>query len=246
MALDTLFLKINRQTVLVPNMLDHRTNFQVATRRKRFDERFTIDGRDISECQRQNLLTDGATEFNDEFERGMELLGALHMVTNGDGKWSLRERRAGLLQSIVEKLADMAHIENTQNLEVALAEATVQKNRSVNRGGFSPSQLVFGVHPRVAAELLTDDALFGAGEDELRDPSVTRTPQRRSTARPQGLGTRSENSCLLAKLRHDSETLQHGDVMPTGASHRANQSFCGGVGTTTSLASRAMSARTLG
>lgn len=56
-------------------------------------------------------------------------------------------------------------------MEAAFAEATSQKNRAMHRGGVLPSQLVFGVNPRIAADLMSDHASKELGGRELVETS---------------------------------------------------------------------------
>lgn len=35
------------------------------------------------------VLTDGGADFKNDVERGMELMGTMHMVTNADSPWSM-------------------------------------------------------------------------------------------------------------------------------------------------------------
>lgn len=100
-------------------------------------------------------------------------------------------------------------------LQCALAEATRQKNRMLHRGGASPVQLVFGINPRIAADLMSDHALQELGNQELSEPSgdqVTAAAEFRKAARVRDAVREAlTNREATAKLRLAATRKAHQD-----------------------------------
>ena len=75
-------------------------------------------------------------------------------------------------QRVEEDLqAGQATVESSAELDDLMTMLVGFKNKYFHRGGFSPFQLVFGISPRLPADLLNDDQMLLPALQDLRgDP----------------------------------------------------------------------------
>ena len=123
----------------------------------------------------QLVMCDSGLEFKGLFERGLEQMGILQHVIHPESPWENGkvERHGGWLKSKLEKelQAGQSVITSAEDLDELVAALTSTKNNWLNKGGFTPSQLVFGATPRIPGELLAEDELASRGlEDAYQDP----------------------------------------------------------------------------
>lgn len=111
----------------------------------------------------------GEPGFSGDFERMLELSEVMHMIASADPPWEMGH--GGLLKNVLEKAEGTATLGHRNDLEIALAQATSQKRRMLQSGGVSPSQLVVGVNPWIAAELMSYHTFQEFGAREHAEPS---------------------------------------------------------------------------
>lgn len=115
-------------------------------------------------------------EFRARVERGLELCGVLQHVTHPEQPWEngKAERHGGWLKNRLdsELHSGRGQTNTLEDFDELLASLTAVKNRWLTRGGFTPSQLVFGELPRIPGELLAEDELALHGvHDAYNDPT---------------------------------------------------------------------------
>ena len=123
----------------------------------------------------QMLLCDSGNEFKSLFERQLELAGIYQHVTLPESPWQngKAERHGGWLK---DRLDSEIHggrctFNDLGELDEFLAALTSVKNRWLNRGGYTPTQLVFGQTPHIPGELLDENELGLHGlHDAHNDP----------------------------------------------------------------------------
>ena len=126
----------------------------------------------------QVVICDSGSEFKGMFERGLEFAGIYQHVIHPECRWQngKGERHGGWLK---DRLDSEIHggrcvLNDLQELDeflAILATLTATKNRWLNRGGDTPTQLVFGQLPRMSGELLAEDELGNHGMlDAFDDP----------------------------------------------------------------------------
>ena len=124
----------------------------------------------------QMILCDEGREFKGSFERGLEQMGIIQHITHAESPWEngKTERHGGWLKERLEREIESGQctMSSLEELDEMLASLTAVKNRWINRGGYTPSQLVFGQLPRVPGELLSEDAFGNFGmADAYEDPA---------------------------------------------------------------------------
>ena len=129
----------------------------------------------------ETIITDGGAEFEGWFAEAAAAEGiflAQHWC-NAESPWEngRAERHGGLVKDLLEKGIGEHIVYDLRSLQ-ELSNATIDaKNRSLNRGGFSPSQLVFGVNPATPAELFSDQAIDEPGwQSSNQSPGDFETP----------------------------------------------------------------------
>lgn len=120
------------------------------------------------------VLTDGGSEFKDQFERHLEQLSCLQIISDAASPWQNGrvERHGGWLKEKAENelTSGSSLISSPQDLEELLISLTSCKNRWYHRGGYSPYQLVFGCNPNIPFDLLCDNSQDVAWQDVTADP----------------------------------------------------------------------------
>lgn len=186
-SVDVLYLQFDGQSVPILNMVCIGTSYQIA-------QRIPIpDGMNggtptAHAAWRQFLQTwtrylgaptmitcDSGSEFKGVFERGCEQMGILQHVIAPESPWqnAKAERHGGWLKEKLDREVSSGRCSfgSLPELDEFLAALTSAKNRWFNRGGYTPSTLVFGELPRIPDDLLSDDypGLHGL-HDAYSDP----------------------------------------------------------------------------
>eukprot|EP00913_Durusdinium_trenchii_P022865 g21468.t2 len=122
------------------------------------------------------LVTDSGNEFRGAFERGLEFQGILQHVIHPECPWQngKAERHGGWLKDRLDSELQSGRciFTNLEELDEFIAAILSTKNRWLNKGGFTPAQLVFGELPRIPGELLAEDELGLHGlHDAHEDPA---------------------------------------------------------------------------
>ena len=123
----------------------------------------------------QVVICDAGNEFKALFERNLELTGCYQHVIHPESPWenAKAERHGGWLKNRLDSEIHGGRciFTSLSEFDEFLASLTSTKNRWLSRGGYTPSQLVFGHLPRVPGELLAEDELGNAGlADAYEDP----------------------------------------------------------------------------
>ena len=185
-SVDFLYLPFKEQQVPVLNMVCTGTNYHVAVRAPtRTDHGGTPSAqtawRTFAEswirylgCP-EMIICDSGNEFKGVFERHCEQMGILQHVILPESPWqnAKAERHGGWLKNKLDAEISSGRcvFDSLAELDEYLAAITSTKNRWFCRGGFTPSQLVFGQMPRIPGELLSDDVLGLHGlRDAYEDP----------------------------------------------------------------------------
>eukprot|EP00971_Amphidinium_carterae_P337510 6474353-Amphidinium_carterae.1 len=118
------------------------------------------------------VLSDAGPEFHGEFEHLLERLNVLHLHTDPASPWQAGkvERHGGWLKELLEaelSRGRSSSIASPKDLDDLISELVAAKNRHLNRGGFSPAQLVFGRNPVIPHELLDQHAACKPEEQPL-------------------------------------------------------------------------------
>eukprot|EP00959_Pyramimonas_sp_CCMP1952_P398864 8358136-Pyramimonas_sp.AAC.1 len=82
------------------------------------------------------------------------------------------ERHGGLVKEGLSKAALAVSPTSWEETDLLLCEVVASKNRGFHRGGYSPSQLVFGQNPRMPRSLLFDDPLDLVGCEDVSARAV--------------------------------------------------------------------------
>ena len=187
LCLDHFFLKWQDQNIAVLNMVDLGTGYQIAVRSPIAEG--THGGAPSSQTTWRQLITtwfryfgtpqlivcDAGNEFKGHFERSLENYGIFQHVIHPESpsENGRAQRHGGWLKERLDRELQSGRgvIQTLEDLDELLSGLTTAKNSWLNRGGYTPSQLVFGQLPRVPNELLADDELAQHGiEDAFSDP----------------------------------------------------------------------------
>jgi len=103
--------------------------------------------------------------------------------------------------------------QTSEDLSELLKQLAMNKNRLFHRGGYSPSQLVFGANPRVPMELLSDDPLVEIGLQEVNADAFEQDTPAAEFRRAQAVRERARELCLRTtaqdKVRLTSTAHKH-------------------------------------
>lgn len=109
------------------------------------------------------VICDAGNEFKGTFERSLEGLGILQHVILPESPWqnAKAERHGGWLKSKLDAEINSGRcaFDSIAELDEFLAQIKAVKNRWFSKGGFTPTQLVFGQLPHVPGDFLSDDHL---------------------------------------------------------------------------------------
>ena len=186
-CLDFLYVPWRELNIAIFNMVDLGTGFQVAIRAPIATG--TRSGTPTAETAWRVFLTtwvrhygapqliicDAGNEFKGHFERSLENMGILQHVIHPEAPWEngKAERHGGWLKNRLDREIQSGRsvIQSLEDLDELLSSLTATKNNWLNKGGFSPSQLVFGQMCRIPGELLAEDDLSLHGlQDAFEDP----------------------------------------------------------------------------
>ena len=110
----------------------------------------------------REMVVDSGTELNssqvDEF---VQRFGIRSTTTTPEAHWQSGkiERHGSFLQTMLDKM-DMEHpIQDYNQLQMALNQATHAKNALSIRHGYAPEIIVFGKHSRLPGSVLSDESL---------------------------------------------------------------------------------------
>ena len=146
------------------------------------------------------VLTDGGPEFKAGFERGAEQCGVMQIVSDASSPWQngRAERHGGWAKDKVEEelQAGVAHVSNEEELELLLSSVVSSKNRYFHRGGYSPSQLVFGCNPRVPLQLLGDDELSVVAKEDVMADAFEQDSPAAEFSRAHSIRQRAKELCM--------------------------------------------------
>ena len=186
-CVDYFYVKWQDQQVAILNMIDLGTSYQVAVRSPIAEG--THGGTPTSQAAwtlflntwirflgaPQLVLCDSGNEFKGAYERGLENMGIFQHVIHPESPWEngLAERHGGWLKQRLDRelASGRGVIQDLTDLDELLSALTSTKNNWLNKGGYTPSQLVFGQMTRVPGELLAEDDLALHGlQDAFEDP----------------------------------------------------------------------------
>ena len=186
-CVDVFYVKWRDQQVALLNMIDLGTSYQVVARAEAAEG--THGGTPTSAAMWHlfsttwirhygaptMLICDSGNEFKGAFERSLENAGVFQHVIHPESPWEngLAERHGGWVKNRIFREIDSGRgvVQNLQDLDELVAGLTATKNNYLNKGGYSPCQLVFGQSLWIPGELLTEDDLLARGtEDAFQDP----------------------------------------------------------------------------
>ena len=108
------------------------------------------------------VVADQGTEFTGTpFVNIVSDAGALVHFTDVRAPWqnARTERAGGLFKAKLEVVLAEATVINDWEYEVAISETLWSRNSYYDRSGYTPHQRVFGISPRIPANMLSDDAI---------------------------------------------------------------------------------------
>ena len=187
LGMDYFYIKFQEQKVPILNMTCVGTSYQVAVRvpipegLKGGTPTSALTWKTFVETWQRYyglphlVICDPGNEFKGLFERGLELAGVLQHVTIPEQPWENGkcERHGGWLKDRLDNEIQGGRciLHTLSDLGEYMASLTGAKNRWLNKGGYTPSQLVFGELPRIPGELLAEDELGNNGlRDAYEDP----------------------------------------------------------------------------
>ena len=155
------------------------------------------------------ILSDQGSEFKELFERRLEQHGVLQVTSDGASPWQNGrcERHGSWVKQRLEDeiQSGQATVTSSKELEELTHMLVSFKNKYFHRGGFSPFQLVFGISPRLPADLLSDDQLqLPALQDLTCDPMNMDTAAS-EFARSQAIRQRARELCVKSTLKDKAQ-----------------------------------------
>ena len=181
LGIDYFYIPVNGRTEAFLNIVCHGTNFQQVGRLERFEGGSPNSSETWKLLERiwlrpfgypETILTDGGSEFKRTFERQAELAGIMHIVSDAHSPWQNGrvERHGGWVKEKLQQELEAGQglIRTVEELEEMITALICNKNQYFHRGGYSPSQLVFGTNPRVPTDLLSDDPMDIVGLESLQ------------------------------------------------------------------------------
>ena len=146
------------------------------------------------------VQTDGGSEFKDKFERGVEQLGTMQIVSDASSPWQNAkvERHGGWLKDRAEQEIQSGDsiLSTVDDLEELLIQLVASKNRHFSVGGFSPLQLVFGCNPRIPLELLSEDGLQLVAQEDAEADGLDNDTAAASFARSHAIRLKARDLCF--------------------------------------------------
>ena len=250
LCVDFFYVKWRDESHAILNLVDLGTSYQVAVRAPVADG--TSGGTPTSRTAWNLLVTtwirffgspqliicDSGNEFKGAFERALEHMGILQHVIHPEcpHENGRAERHGGWLKQRIDKEISSGRtlVHSLQDLDELLSAVTSAKNNWLNRGGFTPAQLVFGQLPRVSGDLLQEDELSLHGmQDAYSDPmevdeaagEYRRRHQIRERGRQLAMQQDSKDAIQIARKSavHQSRNWYPGQWVYVYRRARANQ-----------------------
>jgi hypothetical protein len=186
-GVDFFYIHWQNWNLAIMNIIDLGTSYQIAVRAGVADG--TSGGTPTSQTAwslflttwvrfygaRQMVICDAGNEFRGAFERGLEHMGIFQHTIHPESPWEngLTERHGGWVKDRLDREINSGRsvVQVLSDLDELLSNLTSAKNNWLNKGGYTPSQLVFGQLTRVPGELLAEDDLATHGmQDAFSDP----------------------------------------------------------------------------
>ena len=225
-GIDVFYINFQSRTPVFLNVVDHGTNFQQIAMYSHYDGGVPSSRETWKIFQEvwvrpfgipQTLVSDGGSEFKNQFERGLEHLGCLQVVCDASCPWqnSKTERHGGWVKdrAELELSSGQSIILQPSDLEELLVNVVCNKNRWFSRGGYSPCQLVFGVNPRIPLDLLSDDPLQEAGWDDVLNDAFDQDSATTEFRRAHAIRQKARELCVQAvskeKIRLSANHRRH-------------------------------------
>ncbi len=180
-SVDYFFVNHQGQTLAFLNMICHGTNYQQVVWLEAYSAGPPSSKSTWTLFQEHWLqpyglpeivTSDGGSEFRHHFERGLEQSGVLQIISDAASPWQcgrVERHGAWVKQKAEEEIqSGQTVVQSSRDLAELIRQLVMNKNRYFHRGGYSPSQLVFGANPRVPVDLLSDDPLVEMGLQEIQ------------------------------------------------------------------------------
>ena len=153
----------------------------------------------------ETVTSDGGSEFRHHFERCLEQVGVLQIISDAASPWQCGrvERHGAWVKEKAEQEVQSGQsvVQTPEDLSELIKQLVMNKNRFFHRGGYSPSQLVFGANPRVPMELLSDDPLVEIGLQEVHADAFEQDTPAAEFRRAQAVREKARELCLRITAR---------------------------------------------
>ncbi|CAK9063078.1 unnamed protein product [Durusdinium trenchii] len=136
-------------------------------------------------------------------------------LKNYEGGNSKAERHGGWVKERAEMEVNSGQtiLSSVGELEELVICMVACKNRWFSRGGYSPSQLVFGINPRVPTELLDDDPMHDLGWREIDTDPYDQDTAASAFTKAHHIRHRARQLCIEAtsrdKIKRSSSQRAH-------------------------------------
>lgn len=171
------------------------------------------------------LISDGGGEFRYEFERSVEQVGILQVISDASSPWQngRAERHGGWIKTRIEQeiQSGQSIVQSAKELEMLIVSLVSHKNRWFHRGGFSPYQLTFGSNPRIPLELLGDDATHLPAISDVTADSFEQDSAAAEFARSHAIRQKARELCVASTAK---DRVRLGSQ---GPNHKQRQWFPG-------------------
>eukprot|EP00435_Cladocopium_sp_Y103_P028304 s1227_g7.t1 len=155
------------------------------------------------------LISDQGSEFKGYFERRLEQYGVLQVVCDAAAPWQNGrcERHGSWAKQRVEDdlQSGQASIESSAELEDLMTMMVNFKNKYFHRGGYSPYQLVFGINPRLPADLLSDDHMLVPALEDLKCDPLNMDSSAAEFARSHMIREKARQLCVKSTLKDKAQ-----------------------------------------
>ena len=225
-GVDFLYLSFENRTQAFLNVICQGTNYQQVAHLKNYEGGVPSSQETwLLFCKMwihpfgipETVVTDGGSEFKQQFERSLEQFGALQIITDAASPWqnSKAERHGGWVKERAEMEVNSGQtiLSSVGELEELVICMVACKNRWFSRGGYSPSQLVFGINPRVPTELLDDDPMHDLGWREIDTDPYDQDTAASAFTKAHHIRHRARQLCIEAtsrdKIKRSSSQRAH-------------------------------------
>ena len=155
------------------------------------------------------ILSDQGSEFKQHFERKLEQHGVLQVVCDAAAPWQngrCERHGSGAKQRVEEDLqSGQATVETSAELEDLMNMLVGFKNKYFHRGGFSPFQLVFGISPRLPADLPSDDPTLLPALQDLQGDPLNQDTAAAEFSRTNAIREKARQLCMRSTLRDKAQ-----------------------------------------